>query len=71
MSEEETTFEKLKGTAKELAGKVTGQDTVRREGEEQQKKAQKEQEAERLEQEATQRRSQAAGHKSQEQRRDR
>lgn len=64
----EKTLEKLKGTAKEAVGKLTGQGSAVKEGEQQQKKAQKEEEAERLESEAQRRRSQAAGHKSQERR---
>ena len=48
MSDRET--EKLKGTAKEIAGKVTGSDEWVREGQAQQEKAEAEEEAERAEQ---------------------
>ncbi len=54
--------EKLKGVAKETAGKVAGDDDLTREGEAQQKKAQKSDEAARLEQEAEHKRQQEAGH---------
>lgn len=70
MTENESTFEKLKGTAKEAAGKMTGKSDTVKEGEHQQKKAQKDQEAERLEEEAAERRAQSAGHKAQERRAD-
>lgn len=62
---DETVTEKVKGTAKEVAGKTTGSDELAREGEAQQKKAQKEEEAERLEAQAAQKEQQAAGHKGQ------
>lgn len=54
--------EKLKGTAKEAAGKVTGDEDLEREGEAQQKKAQKAEEAARLEEEAEHKRNQQKGH---------
>lgn len=60
---EQTTLEKLKGTAKEIAGKATGSDELAREGQAQQKKAQKAEEAERLELEAAQKRQQAEGYR--------
>ncbi|MDX1621150.1 MAG: hypothetical protein R3320_09180 [Nitriliruptorales bacterium] len=60
------TVEKVKGLAKEVAGKATGSDELAREGEEQQKKAQKQEEAERLEEAARQKKQEAAGHASQE-----
>ena len=43
--------EELKGTAKELAGKVTGSDEMVKEGQAQQKKAEAQAEAENAEQE--------------------
>jgi uncharacterized protein YjbJ (UPF0337 family) len=55
--------DKLKGVAKETAGKVTGDDSKVREGEEEQKRAQKADEADRLEEQAEQKRAQEAGHK--------
>lgn len=54
--------EKVKGLAKEVAGSATGSGELRREGEEQQKKAQKAEEAERLEREAADKRVEAARH---------
>jgi uncharacterized protein YjbJ (UPF0337 family) len=62
MPDEELT-EKVKGTAKEAAGKTTGSDELAEEGEAQQKKAQKADEAERLEREKKQA---AAGHAGEE-----
>lgn len=72
MAEEknESTFEKLKGTAKEAVGKAVGKDDTVKEGEAQQKKAQKQDEAERLEQEAEQKRRQETGHRAEERRHD-
>ena len=55
--------EKLTGTAKEAAGKMTGNEDLEREGEAQQKKAQKADEAARLEEEAQHKRNQQKGHK--------
>ena len=69
MADERGLGEKLKGVAKETAGKVTGDKDPEREGEAQQKKAQKGEEAERAEAEAEQRRREAAGHKAEETRR--
>jgi uncharacterized protein YjbJ (UPF0337 family) len=54
--------EKVKGVAKETAGKVTGDDDQVREGEAQQKKAQKDDEAERAQAEADRKTMEAAGH---------
>lgn len=62
---DESVTEKVKGTAKEVAGKSTGSDELAREGQQQQKKAQKEEEAERLEQKARQKEQEAAGHEGQ------
>lgn len=60
--DEPTMGEKLKGVAKEAAGKVAGDEDLTREGEAQQKKAQKAEEAERLEEEAEHKRQQEAGY---------
>lgn len=62
--------EKLKGTAKEAAGKLTGDKNKVKEGEAQQKKSQKVEEAERAEAEAQHKKQQAAGHKAEERSRD-
>ena len=59
------TGEKMKGVAKEAAGKVTGSDDMKHEGEQQQKKAQKDDEASRLEAEAQAKKQEAAGHEGQ------
>lgn len=64
MGTNETT-EKVKGVAKEVAGKTTGQDDVEKAGEAQQKKAQKSEEAERLEEKAEQKQQQAQGYEGQ------
>lgn len=48
----DNTADKVKGVAKEVAGKATGSDELAREGEAQQQKAAKREEAERLEREA-------------------
>ncbi len=61
----DNTGEKIKGVAKEAAGKVTGSDEMKHEGEQQQKKAQKDDEAARLEAEAQAKKQQAAGHEGQ------
>lgn len=61
----DSTGEKMKGVAKEAAGKVTGSDEMKHEGEQQQKKAQKDDEASRLEAEAQAKKQQAAGHEGQ------
>ena len=55
--------EKIKGTAKEAAGKATGNEDTEREGEAQQKRAQKSDEASRHEEEAEKKRAEQAGHK--------
>lgn len=68
MANNDTTMEKLKGVAKEAAGKLSGKDDAVKEGEQQQKKAQRDEEAERLEDEAAHRRAQSAGHEAQERR---
>lgn len=61
-SEETKMSEKIKGVAKEAAGKATGNEERVREGEAQQKRAQKADEAERHEAEAEHKRQQQAGH---------
>jgi uncharacterized protein YjbJ (UPF0337 family) len=61
----EGTGEKMKGVAKEAAGKVTGSDDMKHEGEQQQKKAQKDDEASRLADEAQRKQQEAAGHEGQ------
>lgn len=58
--------DKLKGVAKETAGKVTRDDDLEKEGESQQKKAQSADEAERLEEAAAEKRQEQAGHAGQE-----
>lgn len=68
MSVEET-GEKVKGLAKEVAGKATGSDELTEEGRAQQRKAQSEEEAERLEEEARAKRAEAASHAREEDRR--
>lgn len=52
MADEESTYEKAKGTAKEVAGKATGSDELAQEGEAQQEKAEREEEADAAEAEA-------------------
>lgn len=61
--------EELKGTAKELAGKLTGDDDKVKEGQAQQERADAAEEAERLEQQAQQKRQEAAGHKGEQHKR--
>jgi uncharacterized protein YjbJ (UPF0337 family) len=61
--------EKLKGIAKEAAGRVAADDELERAGKAQQAKAQRAEEAERLEQEAAEKRSQAAQHEREQRRR--
>ena len=61
--------EKIKGTVKEAAGKITGDDNTEREGEAQQKRAQKSDEAARHEEEADRKRAEQAGHKGEQVRR--
>lgn len=60
---DENIGEKLKGVAKEAAGKLTGDKERQKEGEAQQAKAQKKDEAEEAELQAQQKRQEAAGHK--------
>ncbi|MBW3658273.1 MAG: CsbD family protein [Actinobacteria bacterium] len=62
MADNDSTMEKAKGTAKEVAGKATGSDELAKEGEHQQQKAQKEQEADRLTDEAAEKKAEAQGH---------
>lgn len=62
--------DKVKGVAKETAGRAAGDENLEREGEAQQKSAQKQNEAERLEQEAADKRADAADAKSEQIRRD-
>lgn len=59
-----TQMEKLKGQAKETAGKVTGSDELAREGQHQQEKAEKKEEAEALKDAAETKEKKAAGHAS-------
>jgi uncharacterized protein YjbJ (UPF0337 family) len=56
--------EKLKGVAKEAAGKAVGDEDLAREGEAQQQKAQKDDEARRLEEEAAAKRADAVDHEA-------
>lgn len=65
-----TTVENLKGTAKEVAGEITGDDDLEKAGEAQQQKAQKQEEAERLEEKAEQKMQEAAGHKGEQMKRE-
>lgn len=60
---DETITEKMKGVAKEAAGKLTGDQKREKEGEAQQTKAQKTDEAEEAELQAQQKRREAAGQK--------
>ena len=62
--------EKVKGLAKETAGKITGDKERQKEGEAQQAKAQKKDEAEEAELEAARKRREAAGHKGEQVRRE-
>ena len=61
--------DELKGTAKEMIGKLLGDDDRVREGQAQQERADAAQDAERLEQQAAQKRQEAAGHKGEQVRR--
>jgi uncharacterized protein YjbJ (UPF0337 family) len=61
--------EQLKGTAKELTGKLLGDDDKVREGQAQQERAEASREAEVLEKQAEEKRQQAAGHKGEQKRR--
>ena len=67
---EDHAAEELKGTAKELAGKLTGDDDKVKEGQAQQERADAAEDAERLEQQAAQKRQEAAGHKGEQVRRE-
>lgn len=58
--------EKVKGVAKEAAGKAVGSDELAQEGEAQQKKAITNEEAEELERQAAAKRAEAAGHAGEE-----
>ncbi len=58
-------IEKAKGTAKEVAGKVTGSDELAKEGEAQQGKEERKAEAEEARQEAYRKEQAAKGEKSQ------
>lgn len=58
--------DKLKGSAKETAGQVTGDEDLEKEGQAQQDKARKNEEAEAKEAEAAAARKQAQGHEGQE-----
>ncbi|MBS3942039.1 MAG: CsbD family protein [Actinobacteria bacterium] len=62
--------DKVKGVAKEAAGRATGDENLEREGEAQQKSGQKQNEAERLEEEAAEKRADAADAKAEQIRRD-
>jgi uncharacterized protein YjbJ (UPF0337 family) len=62
--------EKIKGTAKEAAGKLMGDEDTEREGEAQQKRAQKSDEAARHEEEAERKRAEQAGYKGEQVRRE-
>jgi uncharacterized protein YjbJ (UPF0337 family) len=61
--------EKLKGIAKETAGRVADDEELERAGKAQQAKAQRAEEAERLEQEAAEKRAEASRHEQEERRR--
>lgn len=61
--------EELKGTAKEMIGKLLGDDDKVKEGQAQQERADAAEDAERLEQQAAQKRQEAAGHKGEQVRR--
>jgi uncharacterized protein YjbJ (UPF0337 family) len=62
--------EKLKGIAKEAAGRVVDDEELERAGKAQQAKAQNAEEAERLEAEAAAKRSKAADHEREQRRRE-
>lgn len=57
-----TESEKLKGSAKEAAGDLVGNDDLQTEGEQQQKKGRKAEESEELQEQAEQKAQEAAGH---------
>lgn len=63
-------MEKLKGTAKETAGQLAGDEDLERAGQAQQDKARKEEEAEAKEAEAAKARQQAQGHSGEQQARE-
>lgn len=62
--------DKVKGLAKETAGRAVGDENLEREGEAQQKSGQKQTEAERLEDEAAEKRAHAADAKAEQIRRE-
>ena len=62
--------EKIKGTFKETAGKMTGNEDTEHEGAAQQKRAQKSDEAARHEEEADRKRAEQDGHKGDQVRRE-
>lgn len=66
MAEENTAAEDLKGRAKEAVGAVTGADSVAREGQAQQNKAEAEDKARDKEAEAAEARAQADKHEARE-----
>lgn len=61
--------EELKGTAKEMAGKLLGDDDKVKEGQAQQERAEAAEDADRLEQAAAEKRQEAAGHKGEQHKR--
>lgn len=65
MTNDETT-EKLKGSAKEVAGQVVGDEDLEEEGQQQQEKARKREEAEAKKAEAAEAEKQAQGHEGRE-----
>lgn len=65
-----TESEKMKGSAKEAAGDLTGKDDLKQEGEQQQKKARKSEEAAEKQREADEKAQEAAGHAGAEKRAD-
>lgn len=69
MADQDNAAEDLKGTAKELAGKLLGDDDKVKEGQAQQERADAAEDAERLERQAAERRQEAAGHKGEQHRR--
>ncbi len=63
---DENLTEKIKGTAKEVAGQATGKDDLEREGRAQQEKSRESEKAEAKEAEAAQHRKKAQGHAGEE-----
>ncbi len=59
----DTMMEKLKGSAKEIAGDLTGNEDLEKEGQAQQEKARKAEEADELRDKAEHKEQQAAGYK--------